>query len=270
MNNLNTGEVTAPDGVRISYHVEGPEGAPWIVLSNSLATDRRVWDPQISALTACRRVLRYDGRGHGASDPGTAPYTFEQLAGDVIALMDHLDIETADFMGISLGGMTGLKLALSHPGRIGRLVCCDARAVAPEAYKAMWDGNIAVLQQGGIAALVEPTLGRWFTADFVADPANAAQLTTVRAMINATAGVGYEGVARCLQTLDMLKDLPTISCPVLYVTGEFDPAAPVDAMQAMAEATPGAEFTMIEGAAHLSNLEQPARFSAAIKGFLIL
>jgi 3-oxoadipate enol-lactonase len=160
MTNLNSGEVAGPDGVCISYHVEGPEGAPWIVLSNSLATDRRVWEPQISALRASRRVLRYDGRGHGESAPGTAPYTFKQLAGDVLALMDHLEIQSADFMGISLGGMTGMELAANHPGRIKRLVCCDARAVAPDAYKAMWDGNIAALQQGGIAALVGPTLGR--------------------------------------------------------------------------------------------------------------
>lgn len=270
MNNLMTGQITAPDGVRISYHVEGPEGAPWLILSNSLATDRRVWDPQIAALSATRRVLRYDSRGHGQSDQGTSPYSLDILSDDVIALMDHLEIAAADFMGISLGGMTGLALALAHPDRIGRLVCCDARADSPDAYKTMWVGNIDRLHSDGIEGLREPTMGRWLTAGYLENQANTETLNLVRSMINATSVVGYEGVARCLQSLDLLRNLPSLTCPTLYVTGEFDPAAPIAVMQAMADATPGSEFTVVKGAAHLSNLEQPDRFMSAVKTFLAL
>jgi len=263
-------QITTADGVRISYNVEGPEGAPWIVLSNSLATDRHVWDPQIAALTATRQVLRYDSRGHGLSDAGTSPYNFDQLADDVIALMDHLDVKIADFMGISLGGMTGLAVALKHPTRIQRLVCCDARADAPDAYKNIWDVNIARLQASKLEALCAPTMERWFTPAFLVSDQNAEVLSAVRSMINATSATGYEGVGRCLQSLDFLGDLPKISCPTLYVTGEFDLAAPVAVMQNMTEITPNAKFEVVKSAAHLSNIEQPDRFLNAIKDFLAL
>jgi len=268
MSNLVTGQVTTAGGVRISYQIDGAEGAPWIVLSNSLATDRRVWDPQMEALTKSRRVLRYDARGHGQSDPGAPPYNLGLLADDVVALMDHLGIETAEFMGISLGGMTGLALAIAHPKRVSKLICCDARADSPDAYKAIWDGNIARLHENGISVLCEPTMERWFTAGFLADTANSETLTTVRAMINTTAAAGYEGAARALQNLDLLPNLPKISCAVLYATGEFDMAAPVPVMQAMCDATPQAEFVVIEGAAHLSNLEQPDSFTKTVTAFL--
>lgn len=270
MTNLTTGVLTTADGTRISFQTEGAEGAPWIVLSNSLATDRGVWDPQISALTKSRRVLRYDSRGHGDSDPATPPYNFDQLSGDVVDLMDFLEIESAEFMGVSLGGMTGLALAIAHPDRVSKLICCDARSDAPEAYKGIWDGNIARLHDQGIEALSSTTLERWFSAAFLADPANVDTLAEVRSMIHRTSAAGYEGVARCLQSLDLLGDLPRIRCPVLYVTGEFDPAAPVPVMQAMCDVTEGAQFAVVEDAAHLSNIEQPERFTRIIAGFLNL
>ncbi len=123
----------AARGASLFTRVDGAErsDAPWIVLSNSLAADHTMWDPQIPALTARYRVLRYDTRGHGASDAPEGPYDFDMLVADVIAVMDHHGVERATFMGLSLGGMTGLGLALAHPQRLSRLVCCDARADAP-------------------------------------------------------------------------------------------------------------------------------------------
>lgn len=265
-----TGTVPGVGGVEISYQVEGPEGAPWLILSNSLATDRRMWEPQIDTLRTTRRVLRYDTRGHGQSGAGQGAYDFDQLTGDVLALCDALSIDRADFLGLSLGGMTGLALAMRAPGRVGRLVCCDARALAPEAYKAMWDGNIAMLHEVGMAGLVEPTLGRWFTPAFLEAPENAEALAMVRSMIAGTSPVGYEGVARLLQSLDLQGGLGTLQAETLYVTGGADMAAPVAAMQDMADRTPGASLTVLPGAAHLSNIEQPAAFLSAIRGFLEL
>ena len=264
------GAITATDGTRIAYQVDGPEGAPWIILSNSLATDRRVWAPQLDALAASRRVLSYDTRGHGVSDAATPPYDFDQLTGDVLALCGALSITRADFMGISLGGMTGLALAQQHPDLIGRLVCADARADAPAPYKAIWDGNIERLHAGGMAALCDGTLERWFTAGFAANPDNSAMLQMVRDMILTTSANGYEGAARCLQQLDLLGGLGTIKCQTLYVVGAADPAAPVAVMQDMTDRTPGAALAVVADAAHLSNLEQPALFTDAIRGFLQL
>lgn len=265
-----TGMLPGADGVGISYLVEGPEDAPWLILSNSLATDWRMWEPQIDVLRASRRVLRYDTRGHGKSEAGRAPYNFDQLTGDVLALCDALSIERADFLGLSLGGMTGLALAMSAPERVNRLVCCDARASAPEQYKAMWDGNIKRLHEVGMAGLVEPTIGRWFTTSFLDAPENTETLGVVSSMIQGTSPVGYEGVARLLQTLDLKGGLATLQPNTLYVTGEADMAAPVDVMQDMADCTPGASLTVLPNAAHLSNIEQPEAFTNAISGFLEL
>ena len=267
-NDLVTGDVAGVGGARISFQVEGPSDAPWIVLSNSLATNLTMWDPQMDALRAQRRVLRYDQRGHGDSEAAAPPYTEDQLVGDVVAVLDHLGLDSVDFMGLSLGGMTGLGLAISHPDRVNRLVCADARADAPDAYKAIWDTNIARLQEGGIDALCEPTLGRWFTEEFSADPENAAFLDGIRDMIKGTSPQGYEGVGRFLQSLDLLPRISQISCPVLYVVGEDDMAAPVAAMQNMADQTPDGRLEVISQAAHLSNLQQPEAYLGAVSAFL--
>jgi 3-oxoadipate enol-lactonase len=262
------GVLQCDDGRTISYSVDGAADAPWLILSNSLATDRRVWDRQMDVLVNSYRVLRYDTRGHGLSAPGQAPYTLEELSGDVLQLCAALGINRADFMGISLGGMTGLALAMRAPDLVGRLVCCDARADAPEPYKAIWDTNIARLHEIGIARIVEPTLERWFTAAYLADAANASTLDVVRNMISTTSPAGYEGVARALQALDLKGGLASLSCPTLYIVGEYDMAAPAAVMREMADLTPNASLTVLANAAHLSNMEQPEAFNDAIRGFL--
>ena len=262
------GEVSAPDGTNLFYQVDGEKGRPWLVLSNSLATDVRLWEAQLASLTKSHRVLRYDIRGHGKSGAASAPYNLNMLVGDLIALFDALEIERADFVGISLGGMTGMEMAITHPGRINRLVCCDARSDAPDAYKAIWDGNIARLDEGGLGAVCEPTLERWFTAGFLQDPANLDVLAMVRSMILGTTRDGYEGVARCLQGLDILPRLGGIKCPTLYVVGEFDLAASIAVMEDMKDRTSGAEILILKIAAHLSNLEQPHAFAAGVQAFL--
>lgn len=264
----NTGTITTTDDVSLYYRIDGPEGAPCLILSNSLATDIRMWDPQLDAFTASHRVLRYDTRGHGSSGLSPAGFDFRTLAGDVVQLMDSLDIPTADMAGISMGGMTGLATALLAPGRIRKLVCCDARADAPDMYRSIWDGNIARLHEGGIGPLCEPTMERWFTPSFRQDPANAATLDLVRDMISKTPEAGYELAARCLQSLDLLPHLGGIHCPTLYVVGEADPAAPIAVMQDMADKTPDGSLVIIQNAAHLSNIEQPAAFSKAVSAFL--
>jgi len=261
-------EIVDTGTVRLSCRIDGNSGNPWLILSNSLATDHSMWSPQIGVLTRAYRVLRYDTRGHGASTAPPAPYSLATLAGDVIAIMDRYDIEQADFMGLSLGGMTGLGLALDHPDRIRRLICCDARADAPEAYRQMWPANIARAREKGMDALVEPTLERWFSGSFRARKASRPVLNATGDMIRRTSVEGYAGCAAALMGLDYLPRLGSITVPTLYVVGENDPAAPRAVMEKMAAQTPAADFFAIPKAAHLSNLERPDAFNNAVKGWL--
>ncbi len=256
------------NGTVLNTRIDGDEGRPWIVLSNSLGSSLGMWDAQIEALQARYRVLRYDTRGHGQSAVPPGPYALDDLVADAVALMDHFGIETADWMGLSLGAMTGMGLALHHPGRFGRMVLADGRADAPEGFRKMWDDRIARIAEGGTEAIADATLGTWLTEAFrAAHPDEAVRL---RQMIVDTPDAGYVACATGLKDLDYLRQLGGIGLPVLYVGGSDDPGAPPAVMQEMADATPGARFVEIAGAAHIANINQPQAFTAAIAGFLEL
>ena len=240
--------------------------APWIVLSNSLAADHRMWDPQIPLLTSRYHVLRYDTRGHGASDAPEGAYDFAMLVADVVRLMDHHGIGTAAFMGLSLGGMTGLGLALSHPDRLRHLVCCDARADAPEPFVRSWDERIAAIDRDGMRGILQGTIERWLVPDFRA--AHPEEVARVESMILGTSPAGYKGCAAALKRLDYLKDLHRIRVPTLFVVGAEDAGAPPDVMKRMAETVPGAQFAVVPHAAHLPNLDNREGFRDAVSGFL--
>ncbi|MDA4844443.1 3-oxoadipate enol-lactonase [Hoeflea poritis] len=252
----------------LQCRIEGEAGNPWLILSNSLATDHAMWQPQIDTLTRTHRVLRYDTRGHGESAAPAGPYAFDDLVSDVIGLMDALEIEKATFMGLSLGGMTALGLALDHPDRIERILCCDARADAPDLYKQMWPAMIKKAREEGMDALVAPTLERWFSTNFRTNPTNRPALEATGDMIRRTAVEGYAGCASALMRLDYLPRLSQIAIPAHFIVGEHDPAAPPNVMREMAAATPGADFTVIPGAAHLSNVERPDVFNDIVATWL--
>tara|TARA_B110000503_G_scaffold135631_1_gene216533 strand:- start:304 stop:1098 length:795 start_codon:yes stop_codon:yes gene_type:complete len=258
--------VKLPDGVSLCTKVDGADGAPWIILSNSLGASLAMWDGQVDLLTRKYRVLRYDQRGHGQSDAPTDPYTFDLLVGDVIALMDHYGIPKADFMGLSMGGMTGMGLALSHEDRFGKVVVADARSVATEAYKSMWDQRIAAIKSGGVDSIADASLGLWFTDSFRAE--NPDETAASRAMIAATDPKGYIASCNALSELDYLKDLGAISLPVLYLCGANDKGAPPAEMQEMALATPDGRYVELADAGHVSNINQPKAFNDAIADFL--
>lgn len=253
-------------GGAIQTRVDGPQDAPWAVLSNSLGADLTMWDPQIATLTATHRVLRYDTRGHGGSATVPAGFGMDALVADAVAVMDAHGVAQADFIGLSMGGMTGLGLALAHPARVKRLVCADARADAPAPFRANWDARIARVTDHGLAGILDATLEGWLTADFRA--ANPAVVDHVRAMVLGNDPAGYTACCAALKTLDYFKALGGLTVPVLYVCGEHDKGAAPDVMQAMAAATPGARFVLIPGAAHVANLNAPAAFNAALRDFL--
>lgn len=254
------------NGTVLKTRVDGEPGAPWIVLSSSLAATLGMWEPQMALLTRRFRVLRYDTRGHGGSDTPPGDYTFDDLVADVIGLMDRFGIERAAYMGLSLGGMTGLGLALAHPGRVEKLVCCDARADAPPPFVASWDDRVAAIRTGGMAAIAAPTLERWFSERFRAGEPEG--LESARAMIVGTDVEGYAGCAAALKRLDYLKRLPEMTVPTLFVVGDEDSGAPPAVMEAMAAATPGGVLCSVPGAAHIANMDNPVGFNEAIAPFL--
>ena len=159
--------MTADDGTRLFYRLEGPDGAPPIILSNSLGTDHMMWQPQVEALSHAFRVVRYDQRGHGASDVPTGPYSIERLGLDVLALADHLDLERFSFCGISMGGLTGQWLALHQPARLDRLVLAATAAHIPP--REAWEQRIATVGEKGMAGIADVAIDRW----------NATHLTTL-------------------------------------------------------------------------------------------
>ena len=240
------------NGCRLHFLVEGPEGAPWVTFSNSLATDLHLWDAQAALLADRFRILRYDTRGHGKSESVPGSYDFALLESDLV--------------GLSLGGSTGIGLAIHHPGRIISLAACDCRVTAPAAFRQAWEGRIEIALAQGMAGLVEETMGRWFTAATLA--ADPPELAKIRAMIRATSVAGFIGCARALQGIDYLGEIHGIACPTLFVVGAADPAASPELAGAMQGRLAGSTLVELPGAAHISNIENPEAFNAAVIGFL--
>ena len=233
-------------------------------LANGLATDHRLWNLQIPSLADGFRIMRYDTRGHGASSSPTAPYSLDLLVADLVGLMNHVGIDQAHIIGLSLGGMIALGMTLDHPSRVSSVVCCDARADAPPPYVAGWKSKITTVHQHGMAAVVDDTLARWFTESALSASANQNIIELAKDMILTTSIEGYCGCAAALTGLDYLGRLPTLSVPAHFIVGASDTAAPPQIMSKMAEIVPRSRLDVIDSAAHLPNLEQPAAFNTSL------
>ena len=153
------------NGISINYQVDGGDGASWLIFSNSLATNLSAWDDQAREFGRSFRVLRYDQRGHGATDAPAGRYSFDTLIADAIALMDALGIKKAHFAGLSMGGATALGLAEQHSERLDKAIVCDSPCQSTPVSTQQWEERIAVAQKQGMGALVEPTVSRWFPPD---------------------------------------------------------------------------------------------------------
>jgi 3-oxoadipate enol-lactonase len=250
----------------IDVHYEVTGQGPWLTLSHSLAVHLGMWDAQLQALSQHFTVLRYDTRGHGASSAPAAPYTLDQLADDAHGLLQHLGIERTHWLGLSLGGMIGQTLAIRHPEVLDRVVLADTTGQVPAAGAAMWAERVHIARSEGLQALEQPTLSRWFTEPFrQAQPALMAQ---VGAMIRATPVEGYAGCCAAIAATDTLAALGAMRARALVIVGDQDAATPPAAAQAIAAHWPSAQLVVIADASHLSNIEQPAAFTAAVLGFL--
>jgi 3-oxoadipate enol-lactonase len=235
-------------------------------MSHSLATDLSMWDAQAKALAARYRVLRYDTRGHGATDAPSGAYTLSQLADDARALLKALGIARTHWIGLSMGGMIGQTLALSTPEILQSLSLCDTSSRIPVDMKHVWDERIATVDAKGMDPLVEPTITRWFTPKFIETRRDV--IEPVRAMIRRTPPKGYVGCCHAIKALDLTDRLKAITLPTLIVVGAQDMGTPLAASQAINQQIRGSELVVLDPASHLSNLEQPEAFTTALEQFL--
>ncbi|MFY1633251.1 3-oxoadipate enol-lactonase [Solwaraspora sp. WMMB335] len=247
--------------VELDHEFSGPSDGPVVLLANSLGSTRRMWDPQLPALTrAGLRVLRFDMRGHGGSPVPPGPYAIDDLGADVLALLDRLGLGRVHVAGVSLGGMLGMWLAAYAPARVDRLVlCCTSAKLGPPSA---WAQRATTVRAEGVTAVADSVVARWYTPEFIArEPAAVA---AARAMIAATPAEGYAGGCAVIERLDLTAVLRTIHAPTLVIAGADDPATPPEHSAVIAEAVPGARLVVVEQAAHLANLEQPEAVSRLI------
>ncbi|MGE8499887.1 MAG: 3-oxoadipate enol-lactonase [Pseudomonas sp.] len=250
----------------LHYQLEGSAAAPVLVLSNSLGTDLHMWDVQMPAFLEHFRVLRFDTRGHGQSLVIPGPYRIKQLGQDVLALLDHLDIDQAHFCGLSMGGLIGQWLAINAPERIQRLVLCNtaAKIGSPE----VWNPRIDTVLSGGTQAmrdLRDASISRWFTADFAA--ANPERVEPIVGMLAQTSPEGYAANCAAVRDADFREQIAGITAPVLVVCGTQDAVTTVEHGQFMQVRIAGAELVELH-AAHLSNVEAEAAFTHHVVNFL--
>lgn len=246
--------------------LDGDPGAPALVLSNSLGTTLEMWEPQVPALSQRYRVIRYDTRGHGGSPVTPGPYTFDDLGQDVLALLDALGVQKAAFCGISMGGHTGLWLGVHASDHLNGLAVCNSAARIGSAQA--WAERAAMVRKAGpegMRALADSAPGRWFTPDFVQRHGSVVQ--RAQEWIASIAPEGYAACCEALGASDLRGELARIATPTLLLAGESDPVTTVADAQAMQAGIAGAELAVVP-ASHLSNLEAPQAFEAAVLDFL--
>ena len=249
--------------VEVSYSVDGPADAPVVVLSNSLGADRGMWDPQVPALAERYRVVTYDTRGHGRSPVPEGPYSIDDLTDDLVALLDRLEVRRAHVVGLSLGGMTAMRLAARDPARVDRLVLmCTSAHIGSTTY-----AERAVLARAeGTATLAPAVVERWLTPHFAAGHPDV--VARLAAMVAGTPDEGYAGCCEALAVLDLRDDLPRIAAPTLVVSGAEDPALPPEHQQRIVEGIANSSLLTVSPAAHLANVEQPLQVTGAVLGHL--
>jgi 3-oxoadipate enol-lactonase len=252
------------DGLGIAYRVDGNDTRDAVVLVNSLGADLSVWDPQMEELTRHFRVIRYDCRGHGESDVPRAPTTIGGLGADLVALLDHLNLERAHLCGISLGGFTALWVAVYHGDRVGRAVFANTAARLGSAES--WEERIRAVRAGGLAAISETVVGRFLGAPFRA--AHPDVTRRIIDMVEATPADGYIAACAALRDADLRDVISRIRAPSLIVAGELDQSTPLRQSEELHAAIAGSELVVLPGAAHLTNVEQAEKFTPVVTTFL--
>lgn len=252
--------MTARESVEPHHLLEGPEGAPVLVMANSLGTTLSMWDEQAHALRERFRLLRYDHRGHGGSPVPPGPYGIGDLGRDVLALLDRLGVERFSFCGLSIGGLVGMWLASEISERVESLVlCCTAARFAPPEQ---WDERAKTVRAEGLGAIADAVLERWFTPPFREGRPEVVEWAGQ--MLRNIPPEGYAGCCEAIRDADLRGRLGAISARTLVIAGSEDPAAPVKQAEFIRDAVPGARLEVIPRAAHMANVEQPEVVTRAI------
>jgi 3-oxoadipate enol-lactonase len=248
---------------RIHYALEGQSGAPVLVFSNSLGANYSMWDPQVRKFQKQFRVLRYDMRGHGQSSLTPGPYSIEQLAKDVIALLDALELDRVHFCGLSMGGMIGMWLGVNAPERIYKLALCNTGAKIGTLEG--WNTRIEAVRKNGMKSVASATVERWFTPAFREKaPANVAN---IQKMLEEANVEGFAACTAAVRDFDFREQVSKIHLPTLVISGAHDPGTPPADGRFLAQQIPGARYAELN-AAHLSNIEDEDRFNNELAKFL--
>lgn len=250
------------DGIRLNYIDEGdPNGAP-LVFANSLGTDLRLWDKIVPLLPPGLRIIRYDMRGHGLSDCPPAPYSMGQLVRDIEQLLDHLNIRDCVFVGLSIGGLVAQGLAVKRLDLMRALVLSNTAAKI--GLPSIWDERIAAVQRGGIEALADATMQRWFTPAF----RKTAELSFWRDMMTSQKAEGFIGCCAAISGTDFYTPTSALRLPALGIAGSDDGSTPPDLVRETIQLIPGSKFHLIRRAGHLPCVDQPVEYAKILTGFL--
>ena len=253
------------NSIEINYTVEGPEDAPVVVMSHSLASSHRMWDSQMPVLSDYR-VYRFDTRGHGGTDAPDGPYDLDTLADDARGLLDALGLDAVHFVGLSMGGMIGQMLAIKYPEVLLSATLCATSSRMPEEAWPAWRERIDTAKAHGMEALVEATIERWFTRDFIASNEDA--VGPIRDLVRSTPVQGYASCIEAIMKLDITDRLRSVNLPTLIIAGEDDESTPVAAHEAIHAAVSGSELLVVPTAKHFVNVEQSGPVNDALSRFL--
>ncbi len=248
--------------IEMAFRWDGVPDGPVIMMAHAMGTSHRIWDSQIRALSDRYSILRYDWRGHGATDAPEGPYTLRQFEADAVGLMDALGLEMVHWVGISTGGMIGQGLAINYPTRISTLTLCNTTSQASPWYRGWVAERQEVVQREGMAPVWEMTKNLWFTDVFVADGSPAYH--AVREIFIATQVSGYLGGTSAVADLAYQDHLHLITCPARIIAAGEDPVTPLDHSEAIRDRIKSAELTVIKGQRHFSNVEAPDEFNGAL------
>ncbi|MEO1138226.1 MAG: 3-oxoadipate enol-lactonase [Pseudomonadota bacterium] len=248
--------------INLHYRDDGPTDGPPVVFSNSLGTDMRLWNAMLSHLPDGLRLIRYDKRGHGQTEVPPAPYTMGALVSDIEALIDHLHIRDSVFVGLSIGGLIGQGLAVKRLDQVRALVLSNtaAKIGTPDIWKERIDG----VRAGGIEALADAVMERWFSRDFLASP----QLQIWRDILTSQPDEGYIGCSTAISGTDFYTTTASLRLPALGIAGAEDGATPPDLVRETIELIPGSQFHLMRRAGHLPCVEQPETYARVLTGFL--
>lgn len=251
------------DDCRLHVSIEGRDEAPTLILSHSLGADLYMWDPQADALSRYFRIVRFDKRGHGRSTRGSAPLNMERFGRDALAMMDALNIATAHWCGLSMGGMEGQWLGANAPERFRKLILSNTACHFPD--KTRWNDRIRTIQDKGIDAVADGVMTAWFTPHFHQDHPDI--VARMRKTMVSTPVDGYLAACAAVRDMDQRDLLGRITAPTLVIAGRHDPSTPIEANETIRKGIDGASLTIMD-TAHIANVEDPLTYNDIVLGFL--